>query len=454
MGVPDRRSAPDGAISRRVFLGGAAAGSVAGGFATWAVTRLLPPYWEPIAPDTTLRQAAITPPQGLVAGRTLGIPGPYPGRVIEVRHAGSVADGKRNREAVQGMIERGMTELVGCDDAVEAWRRFFQPGDRVGIKVVPVGKPDAISSPEVVLEVIEGLKSAGVRASDILIFERYRREFIDAGYLNSIPPEVHWESSSAQYDDAQLEIDGQLARKPGRPAPPREDHVAGYDPEVYRELAFCMPPPDHDPGDDRRFRSHLSRIITERVDKFISIPVLKDHRSAGVTLCLKNLSHGLVNNVCRSHPPKRWKSDQLTGGLNQCQTFIPAMASLPPIREKAVLQIIDGLVGCYEGGPGVWNKTFATWEYGSLLFGTDPVALDHIGWQIIDAKRTEEGWPPVASMGTDGHSGEREDILGGDGKPYPEQFHIRQPQHIALAATLGLGVFDAGQIEHRKIALA
>lgn len=431
--------------SRRAFVGGVVAGAIGGGLAAWGLGnrfRQGPP----------LGQSGIGP---LESG--LGIPGPYPGRVIEVAHAGSVTSGQRDREAVKAMIDRGMTELVRSDDAVEAWRFFFKPGDRVGIKVVPVGKPDAISSPEVLWEVIDGLKSAGVRPSDILVFERYRNEFFDAKYLEHLPPEIHWEASSVQYDEAQLEIDGQMPGTPGKPRPPRVDPVAGYDPDVFREMAYCQPTPHHDPSDDRRFRSHLSKIITHRVDKFISIPVLKDHRSAGVTLALKNLSHGAVNNVCRSHIGTSWKSDVSSSpSINQCHTFIPAIVSLPPIRQKAVLQILDGTIGCYEGGPGNWNKTFATWEYKSLFFATDPVALDHVGWEIIDAKRAAEGWPSVASMGTDAHSAIRPDIKGNDGNPYPEQFHIRQPQHIALAATLGLGVFDKNdtRFKHLKFEVA
>ncbi len=56
----------------------------------------------------------------------------------------------------------------------------------------------------------------------------------------------------------------------------------------------------------------------------------------------------------------------------------------------------------------------------------------------------------------DAQSAVRSDILGGDGKPYPEQFHIRQPQHVPLAATLGLGVFDKAdpRFEHRLVRLA
>ena len=178
------------------------------------------------------------------------------------------------------------------------------------------------------------------------------------------------------------------------------------------------------------------------MDKVISIPVVKDHRSAGVTLALKNMSHGFHNNVARSHV-----GNDVPMRLNHCQTFIPAVCSLPPIREKCVLQILDGLVGTYEGGPGSWSSTFATWEYKSLLFATDPVALDHIGWEILDAQRAQEGWPSVARMGTDAQSGIQAELQGRDGS---ERYHIRQPQHVPLAGILGLGTFDRRAIDHQR----
>jgi hypothetical protein len=342
------------------------------------------------------------------------------------------------------MLARGMKELTGSEDAVQAWRRLFSPGDRVGIKVVPVGRPDSISSYELVLEIIDGLRSAGVRPNDVLVFERYRNEFLESGYHEVLPDGVHWECCSARYDDLQVTLDGQL---PGRPT---EDHVAGYDPDVFRQLDYCHP--HHDPRDDRRFRSHLTNIVSRKIDKLICIPVLKDHRSAGVTLALKNLSHGLANNVSRSHIIYgRARPAQEPGGtLNQCGTFIPALASLPLLRAKTVLHVLDGLVGTWEGGPKTSNKTFATWPCGSLLLATDPVALDHIGWEIIDRKRREEHWPGVAEMGLDARTG----VGKIDGKPYPEELHIRQPQHVPLAETLGLGVFERSRIKHDRIDLA
>ena len=65
--------------------------------------------------------------------------------------------------------------------------RFFEPGDVVGIKVVPNGIPLAHTSPELVLEVIEGLKSAGVKPRDMFVFDRYKHEFIAAGMHKACP---------------------------------------------------------------------------------------------------------------------------------------------------------------------------------------------------------------------------------------------------------------------------
>src|SRR5207237_5011224 len=206
--------------------------------------------------------------------------------------------------------------------AVDAWRRFFAPGDVVGIKVNPVGAPHAISNYATVRAIIAGLQSAGVRPRDIVVFDRYRRQFIRAGYPDQLPDGVRWDASVEDYEAVQLDIQG-------------------YDPEVYvaMELAALG---RHDPKDDRTRRSHLSLIASRQVDKIINVPVLKDHGSAGVTLALKNLSHGLVNNVARSHA---------TPTTNACNTFIPAVVALPHIRLKVVLHLLDVLNSVHQRLP-------------------------------------------------------------------------------------------------------
>src|SRR5690606_2368345 len=173
-------------------------------------------------------------------------------------------------------------------------------------------------------------------------------------------------------------------------------------------------------------RSHLGLLVTRRVNKLVLLPVLKDHGSAGITGALKNMSHGLVNNVARSHS---------TAHTNACNQFTPEIVAHPILRKKCVLQIMDGIKGVFQGGPHASNPKL-TWEYNALFFATDPVAMDAIEWQIIDAKRKQEGLPPVAATGRAAN-----DPLG------TENFDVRQPQHVALSAHLGLGHFDRKRID-------
>jgi uncharacterized protein (DUF362 family) len=414
----------------------------------------------------------------------LAMPGPFPGRVVEINHPASVrSDNTICADTVKVMMDRGLCELTGADDATAAWRRFFEPGDVVGIKVNPVGLSRqrgvvrAISSPAVLLEVVAGLKSAGVKPKDIIVFERYVTEFVEAGYEKLMREPaldgVRWYASGVNSGNGQVDIEGFDGLR-NTLSPEHARHVVGYDPDVFVHMGFAAR--EHHPKDDRRFRSHVSVIVTRMVNKFITLPVLKDHRSAGVTLALKNLSHGLNNNVARSHLSGYVHGGRVgpryASGPNQCNTFIPTAIAQRPIREKATLHILDGLIGVYEGGPGSWNRTWATWPYRSLFFATDPVALDHVGWDILDAKRVQEGWQPVAQMGTLHHTpaatlSRRLAALAARGAPdaaalvalgqnFPgdqdtEAFDRRQPEHVILAGTIGLGVFDAERIEHRHI---
>src|SRR5262245_2290204 len=183
-------------ITRRGFLLGAGAGLAAGAAGTWLGLR------------AAERSGLSAPSSKLQLPRSDdGMPGPYPGRVVEVNHPGSVNDSNViYPEAVRDMVDRGMRELTGAEHSSEAWKRFFGPDDVVGIKVNPVGRryrptqTPAISSPALVVEVVQGLKQAGVRPHNIILFERYADQFRDAGYeaLTREPPldGVRWYASS------------------------------------------------------------------------------------------------------------------------------------------------------------------------------------------------------------------------------------------------------------------
>ena len=46
-----------------------------------------------------------------------------------------------------------------------------------------------------------------------------------------------------------------------------------------------------------------------------------------------------------------WPLASATPFTNVCNQFIPQMVSHPIIRDKFVLQIMDGIRGVYQGGP-------------------------------------------------------------------------------------------------------
>ena len=338
-----------------------------------------------------------------------GIPGPYPGRVSVVEHQNASRDLTYNRDAVVSMLEKGITQLTGAPTPQDAWRSLFSPSDVVGLKLNPVARPFVISSPEVVAEIINGLRMAGVPYKNLVAYDRYRREFLQAGFDKWLPEGVRWTFASDNYSSHPFQLD-----------------MDGYDASQYVEMPLVFPKAD--PTNPHHRRSYLSNFISKDVNKLVNLCVLKHHQSAGVTVALKNMSHGLVNNVSRSHS---------SSTLNTCGTFIPNIVDHPIIRQKAVLNICDGILAAYHGGPGPKVEHYV-WANNTMYFSTDPVALDKTCLRVIDAKRIQMGMLPIGTAKPDADS----------------TFLNMQPEHIEIAGALGLGVFDDKKMDVRQVKLA
>lgn len=332
------------------------------------------------------------------------------GVVVQISHAGAVVGEVVQAGPVRAMMARGMCELTGTCTEEDAWSTLFAPCDVVGIKVSPVGYPKVFSQVATVNEIIRGLNLAGVPNTSIIVFDRYK-DYLDAiGYPPLLPAGIRFMSAVDTYVEDQTD-------------------VAGYDAAEYVDIARVYP--GDDASNPHKRRSFLSQIVSKRVTKVINVPALKDHVSAGVTCALKNMTYGCVNNVSRTHvAPDNWTKD-----------FIPVIAAMKTLREKVVLHIADALVACYDGGPGPPDAAFKTFSCASLLFATDPVSLDRIGWKILDEQRATMALPPLAQCGL---------TLTNAGM---EAFNERQPQHVLAAGAAGLGVADLAAIEHRVIAL-
>ncbi len=337
------------------------------------------------------------------------MPGLFPGRVSSVYHPFSIVDRQYQGGPVREMIRRCMMDLTGAPHWVDAWRMFFEPGEVVGIKLNPSSRPYVISAPEVVQEIIFGLIEAGIRRQDIVVYDRYKDMFFSAGFDRWLPDGVRiaW---ATDYSD------------------PTQQRLDGYDPDHWMDMQLTLPGFSFD--NERARRSYVARFLTRDVDKLINLCLLKHHQSAGITNALKNLSHGLVNNVNRSH------SSPI---LNACGTFIPTSVSIPVIRDKTVLHLCDAIQALAHGGPVMKPEaTRFIWMHKRIYASTDPVAMDKVGWDVLDQRRVATGMRPLAEALMDEFSG-----------------YVRmQPEHVDIAGALGLGIAERERIDLLELNLS
>lgn len=327
-----------------------------------------------------------------------------PGHVVRVTAANSIAEatGKANPEVVREMMSRGLTRLTGDKDVRDAWRRFVTPSDVVGIKVNASGAPKIMSHPVVVAEIVRALVEVGVKASNITIYERFPDQLESIGY------------------------GGYVSGVRIHAVEPYRNRITEYDPKTYVETNFF--------GEEET-RSNAIRMVTERFTKIINVPNMKDHGASGVTGCLKNMAYGNFHNVARSHAYTK----------THTKTFIGTLASVEPIRSRTVLHVMDGLKSIWHGGPFERDPRFAFYPK-QMMFGTDPVAVDRIMRDVIEAKRKAENAVSVF---------DRSPVTTKEVKPLDpnKNVYVREPLHIEYAGSLGLGVADIKKIRLEEIAL-
>jgi len=314
-------------------------------------------------------------------------------RVIEVFHEGSVGEGRRvDPAAVRRMLRNGLQTLTGTK---RPWSRFFSPKDRIGLKINTLGQPLLFTHHELIQAMIGELTDFGVPENNIIVWDRWQPHMTASKFvLNTTGRGVRCygtESFAAT----------------GRRIDPDVSYVSDFDAPEEREGGTA---------------SLLSSIFTKECDKVVNLAILKDHNCSGYTMCLKNLAFGLCDNNNRFHLP------------NIIGPFIAGFCALPLVREKVVLHLIDGLEACYDQGPAPANPR-VIYAPKTLWMGTDPVALDTIGYRVIDAKRVAEGLPRL------------KDTPSYSGPPRPVD-------QVDLAAAKGLGVCDLERIKIERIDLS
>lgn len=384
-------------INRRDLLKlGAGVGLLLGNPALWAQEAQKP---QPPARPKTNVDEALKIPRGAHS-----LPGPFPGRVVQVSDAAVTAEKRVQPEVVNAMFEKGLQKLTGAG-MKKSFKLLFDKKDLVGIKVNPVGPGVIATHLEVVDAVIAWLVKNGLKRDRIIIWDRFDYMLRDAGYTAERFPGIAIEGLQT-IDEAAAEGKADNSRW----LKPDGTHVSAgnFDQQVYywadvegdKEEAYL----NQHVFNGRH--SYFGRLLTQRLTKIINIPVFKNTGN-GVSMATKNLGYAAICNTARLHRPLFF---------DVCTEVL----AFPVIRDKLVLNITDGLRGQYDGGPD--GAAQFTWDYNSLFFATDPFALDMVCHNLLLAKRKE--------------------------MQVKVNEHPRYTEYLRYAEKLGLGIAAPEKISH------
>ncbi|MCU7490405.1 MAG: DUF362 domain-containing protein [Bacteroidota bacterium] len=330
-------------------------------------TALSPVLLKDIFPKSVLLEKPLTNiADAMKYPRTeFSMPGRLPGKVVQVLHDKCIANNKIDFNAADEMLRQGILKLTGKSDIPSAWQMFVKKSDIIGLKVNPIGGALLSTSTEVVKSVINQLEEAGIPKKNIVIWDRRMPDLEQAGFTEANFPGVsikatEFKDKQGSYYDAngKLYSEDMIDKNWYYWADVEEKYDAETIPYMTNEGKY----------------SYFTKIVTQQVDKIINIPILKN-AGASVTLAMKNLAFGSISNTSRLHK-ELW--------AETCAE----VCAFPPLRDKVVLNIADGIKGCFQGGPEAKPQFFA--DYKTILFSTDPVALDRIGYEIVLKKRIEE----------------------------------------------------------------
>jgi hypothetical protein len=250
---------------------------------------------------------------------------PAPPEVCEVFMKEAVVRHIAHPVLVGKMLDQALCLAAGSERVGEAWRHWVADDDVILVKFNRSGA-DAIRTAEVMCRaVVSSLGQADIAPEQIMLLEAPRHL---SGELGTRPPPLDWSDK------------------------------------------------EHDFGSGRdRFRAAL-----EEATAIINVPFLKTHNLAGMTGCLKNLSHGLVKHPAWYHG----------GG---CSPYIGDIVGCKAIRSKLRLNIVDALRVMVDHGPQA-GEEYVDPGY-LLLVGTDPVAVDTCGLFWLNRLRKERGLTPI-----------------------------------------------------------
>jgi len=374
-------------------------------------------------------------------------------RVVSVAAEDMLKEGAYNPEAVHRAFAAGLKEMTSQKTLENAWSSLFSADDVVGIKINCIGAPKISSSLASINETIVGLKSAGVKENNIIVWDRTDREVVRTGLeinKGSSGVRAHGTSTVSEailpwvegydkniyvsFDDGTLKKYKELIKRDfTKEGSHREifnsvawlwmliqqgnEKAKKYSAEIRRlytdysdregikRIAEEVADMFNEVTIENEEKSCFSNIVTKDITKLVNIAVLKHNEDSGVTWATKNIALGVTTNKVRFH-------------IDYCAKAISEILSEPCLKDKMVLHIGEAAKISTVSVAG------ARIAYDNrIFFSRDPVAMDRIGLEILEAKRKDQGLESVRDIST----------------------------HVSACARKGLGTDDLAKIELREL---
>lgn len=276
-----------------------------------------------------------------------------------------------NASVIKRMVDSLVMAVTGQPNVRQAWGSLVKGNDRVGIKVAAAGGAVSGTNPQVVDAIVDGLREAGIPASQIIVWDRNLEDLIAAGFRkDGSRYQLRWVDPKTGYDTkAQVNapVLGKLIWG--------DSGFGGKSGSRYPDMA----------GDQLSSRSFYSKILSSEVTKIINVPSLTDSFLTGINGALANIVLPNLDNWRRFTKPPSYGDPYLA------EIYADAI-----IRDKVVLTILDGLVLQYAGGPFA-NPGFLQ-DHFTIYASRDPVAIDATATRLIDDSRKPSKLPGLAPM--------------------------------------------------------
>ncbi len=309
-------------------------------------------------------------------------------RIVQIEHAGACT-GKTSLDdaIVERMIKTALMTYAGTASAPEALAKYFDPKQKIAIKINTLGSPYSSVNPIVAFTVANLLHEMGAPKDNIRIFDQYQSRMRKGRY--------------------------RLRRKAG-------------DIWVTNHLGRTKEKHTYVDG-KRKVDFHWDRMI-EWPDAVLNLCIPKDHDLTGVTGALKNMAMGCVKPTAAYYNRKEGNPGHYTivprFHRNNCDPALAWLYSRPMIKDKVKLIMADALRVLYHGGP----QDKARWRTlnNQIWVTEDPVACDTTILHMVNGIRKEKGMVPVEEAKF-------------RGKPI-------SPRYLKTCAEYGLGVHDTKRI--------